>query len=55
VIRDAGIAASGEVSDSDPLQAIEDALRTFAPDELEVVSSGSSSICAQSGPFRGSG
>jgi hypothetical protein len=33
-IRDAGIEAKGEVGDGDPLQAIEDALRTFAPDEL---------------------
>jgi GABA permease len=33
-MRSAGIDARGEVGDSDPLQAIEDALRTFAPDEL---------------------
>ena len=33
-IRDAGLQATGEVGDGDPLQAIEDALRTFAPDEL---------------------
>jgi GABA permease len=33
-MREFGIEASGEVGDSDPLQAIEDALRTFAPDEL---------------------
>lgn len=33
-MRAAGIDASGEVGDADPLQAIEDALRTFAPDEL---------------------
>jgi len=33
-IRDAGIDATGEIGDGDPLQAIEDALRTFAPDEL---------------------
>lgn len=33
-MRAAGIEARGEVGDSDPLQAIEDALRTFAPDEL---------------------
>jgi len=33
-IRETGIDAVGEVGDSDPLQAIEDALRTFAPDEL---------------------
>ena len=31
-----GIAATGEVGDSDPLQAIEDALRTFAADEIIV-------------------
>lgn len=30
----AGIRASGEVGDADPLQAIEDALRTFGADEL---------------------
>jgi hypothetical protein len=33
-MRSVGIDAKGEVGDSDPLQAIEDALRTFAPDEL---------------------
>ena len=33
-MRDFGIEANGEVGDSDPLQAIEDAIRTFAPDEL---------------------
>ena len=33
-MRQAGIEASGEIGDDDPLQAIEDALRTFAPDEL---------------------
>jgi GABA permease len=33
-MRSAGIDATGEVGDSDPLQAIEDAIRTFAPDEL---------------------
>jgi hypothetical protein len=33
-MREAGIEASGEIGDDDPLQAIEDALRTFAPDEL---------------------
>ena len=33
-IRGAGLDASGEIGDDDPLQAIEDALRTFAPDEL---------------------
>lgn len=30
----AGVEARGEVGDDDPLQAIDDALRTFAPDEL---------------------
>jgi hypothetical protein len=30
----AGIAARGEVGDADPLQAIEDALRTFGADEI---------------------
>jgi len=30
----AGIAARGEVGDGDPLQAIEDALRTFGADEI---------------------
>jgi len=35
-MRAAGIDARGEVGDSDPLQAIEDAIRTFAPDELIV-------------------
>jgi hypothetical protein len=33
-MRSQGIDAHGEVGDSDPLQAIEDAIRTFAPDEL---------------------
>ena len=35
-MRAAGIDASGEIGDGDPLQAIEDALRTFAPDELVI-------------------
>jgi hypothetical protein len=35
-LREAGIPARGEVGDSDPLQAIEDALRTFGPDEVIV-------------------
>jgi GABA permease len=30
----AGIEAKGEVGDDDPLQAIDDALRTFSPDEV---------------------
>jgi GABA permease len=33
-MRAAGVDARGEVGDGDPLQAIEDAIRTFAPDEL---------------------
>lgn len=33
-LRAAGINARGEVGDGDPLQAIEDALRTFGADEL---------------------
>jgi len=33
-MRTSGIDARGEVGDGDPLQAIEDAIRTFAPDEL---------------------
>jgi len=35
-LRAAGVAAEGEVGDADPLQAIEDALRTFGADELIV-------------------
>jgi hypothetical protein len=33
-LRSVGVQARGEVGDSDPLQAIEDALRTFGPDEI---------------------
>jgi Ca2+/Na+ antiporter len=33
-LREAGFAARGEVGEPDPLQAIEDALRTFGPDEI---------------------
>jgi GABA permease len=33
-LRASGVDASGQIGDSDPLQAIEDAIRTFAPDEL---------------------
>jgi len=33
-LRENGIEASGEVGDADPLQAIEDAVRTFGPDEI---------------------
>jgi GABA permease len=35
-MRTAGFAAEGEIGDGDPIQAIEDALRTFQPDELIV-------------------
>ena len=35
-LRDAGINVRGEVGDGDPLQAIEDALRTFGADEVIV-------------------
>jgi GABA permease len=33
-LADAGIDARGEIGDADPLQAIEDALRTFGADEI---------------------
>lgn len=33
-MRAAGLDASGEIGDGDPIQAIEDAVRTFRPDEL---------------------
>jgi hypothetical protein len=33
-LREAGIQARGEVGDADPLQAMEDALRTFGADEI---------------------
>ena len=33
-LRAVGVDARGEIGDGDPLQAIEDALRMFAPDEL---------------------
>jgi GABA permease len=33
-LREAGISARGNVGDADPLQSIEDALRTFGPDEV---------------------
>jgi hypothetical protein len=33
-LAEMGIDADGEVGDSDPLQAIEDALRTFGADEI---------------------
>jgi GABA permease len=33
-LREAGVTAEGEVGDADPLQAIEDGLRTFGADEV---------------------
>jgi hypothetical protein len=33
-MRAAGLNAAGEIGDGDPIQAIEDAIRTFRPDEL---------------------
>ena len=33
-MRAAGLEAEGEIGDGDPIQAIEDAIRTFRPDEL---------------------
>src|SRR3954452_6634553 len=35
-MRAAGLNAQGEIGDGDPIQAIEDAVRTFRPDELIV-------------------
>ncbi|MDQ2984564.1 MAG: universal stress protein [Actinomycetota bacterium] len=35
-LQEAGIEAHGSVGDGDPLQAIEDALRTFGPDEIVI-------------------
>lgn len=35
-MRSVGLDAAGEIGDGDPVQAIEDALRTFRPDELIV-------------------
>jgi GABA permease len=35
-MRNSGMNARGEVGDGDPLQAIEDALRTFVPDEIVI-------------------
>ena len=35
-LRDAGVSARGEIGDGDPLQALEDALRTFPADEIVV-------------------
>jgi GABA permease len=35
-MRAAGVNARGEVGDADPVQAIEDAIRTFCPDEIVI-------------------
>ena len=35
-LREAGVRARGEIGDGDPLQAIEDALRTFGPDLIVI-------------------
>jgi hypothetical protein len=35
-LAEAGVAADGEVGDGDPLQAMEDALRTFGADEIVI-------------------
>jgi hypothetical protein len=35
-MREMDIEATGQIGDSDPLQAIEDGIRTFAPDELVI-------------------
>jgi len=35
-MRSVGLDAAGEIGDGDPLQAVEDGVRTFAPDELIV-------------------
>lgn len=35
-MRSAGLDVRGEIGDADPVQAIEDALRTFQPDELVI-------------------
>jgi hypothetical protein len=35
-LREVGVNCEGEVGEADPIQAIEDALRTFAPDEIIV-------------------
>jgi hypothetical protein len=35
-LRDGGVEATGEVGDGDPLQAMEDALRTFGADEIVI-------------------
>jgi hypothetical protein len=35
-LRESGIDARGEIGDAEPLQAIEDALRTFGADEIVI-------------------
>ena len=35
-LQEAGVNARGEIGDPDPLQAIEDAVRTFGPDEIVI-------------------
>ena len=35
-MRAAGLQVEGEIGDGDPIQAIEDAVRTFRPDELVI-------------------
>jgi hypothetical protein len=35
-LREAGVVARGEIGDGDPLQALEDALRTFPADEIVI-------------------
>jgi len=35
-LADAGMEATGEVGDGDPLQALDDAMRTFRPDEVVI-------------------
>jgi GABA permease len=35
-LRSAGLEAEGEIGDSEPLQALEDAVRTFDPDEIVI-------------------
>ena len=35
-LRESGVEAEGEVGDGDPLQAMEDALRTFGADEIVI-------------------
>ncbi len=44
-MRAAGMKARGEIGDSDPVQAIEDAMRTFAPDDDR-------DLDASRGPFK---